>query len=51
MHDLNIQAIKKASVEAILNRLTVQQFFDVVYAQIQLPLICFNTAFHHLAHC
>ena len=51
MHDLNIQAIKKASVEAILNRLTVQQFFDVVYAQIQLPLICFNTAFQHIAHC
>lgn len=51
MHDLNIQAVKKASVGAILNHLTVQQFFDVVYAQIRLPMICVNTAFQHIAHC
>lgn len=51
MRELNIQAIKKASVEAILNRLTVQQLFDAVYAQIRLPLICFDTAFRHIAHC
>ncbi len=50
MTDFSLQNIKEIALHAIWDQLSVQEFFDRVYAVTGLPMICFDTSFHHIAH-
>lgn len=46
----SLQQIQEIALHAILEQLSVQAFFDRVYAITKLPMICFDTSFQHIAH-
>ncbi len=50
MEEFSLQSIREIALHAILDQLSVQEFFDRVYAVTGLPMICFDTSFQHIAH-
>lgn len=51
MRDIDVYSVRRTALHAVLERLTPQELLDRIYAQTALPMICFDAAFHHIAHC
>ena len=51
MRNIDVCSVRRTALHAVLERLTPQELLDRIYAQTALPMICFDTAFHHIAHC
>lgn len=51
LRSLDIYSVRRTALNAVLERLTPQELLDRIYALTDLPMICFDAAFHHIAHC
>ena len=47
---IELVRIKQLAIDAVFEHQSVQLFLDRVYAEVHLPMICFDTSFRHLAH-